>query len=216
MSLPPSGWEIPKEIQPTEEGATVGPDYLTIGASGGPGLHDHCQPPLLLDIGLPAEARDLVVAAPDPAEQVLDGGDRVGHAQVVPDPGADLRGVVEEARGDLSLDPLDLGRAEAARIALVVQGAELIQPLVAEDPEPLADLAGRDSQEVGDLRSGPTVIAPEDRREPLVDPSVRGLSPSLVDVLALLGSQPDRLHPTAPPPSRLQSPGCSTPPLRQL
>src|SRR3954451_14473175 len=43
MSLPPSGWEIPKEIQPTEEGATVGPDYLTIGGSGGPGLHDHCQ-----------------------------------------------------------------------------------------------------------------------------------------------------------------------------
>src|SRR3954452_6072703 len=45
MSLPPSGWEIPKEIQPTEEGATVGPDYLTIGASGGPGLHDHCHQP---------------------------------------------------------------------------------------------------------------------------------------------------------------------------
>jgi hypothetical protein len=27
-----------------EEGATVGPNYLTIGASGGPGLLDHCQP----------------------------------------------------------------------------------------------------------------------------------------------------------------------------
>src|SRR3954463_2481910 len=43
MSLPPRGREIPKEIQPTEEGATVGPNYLTIGASGGPGLLDHCQ-----------------------------------------------------------------------------------------------------------------------------------------------------------------------------
>src|SRR5512147_718131 len=43
MSLPPYGWEIPKEIHPTEEGATVGPNYLTIGASGGPGLLDHCQ-----------------------------------------------------------------------------------------------------------------------------------------------------------------------------
>src|SRR4051794_34941731 len=43
MSLPPRGWEIPREIQPTEEGATVGPNYLTIGASGGPGLHDHCH-----------------------------------------------------------------------------------------------------------------------------------------------------------------------------
>src|SRR5512135_727502 len=43
MSLPPRGWEIPKELHPTEEGATVGPNYLTIGASGGPGLLDHCQ-----------------------------------------------------------------------------------------------------------------------------------------------------------------------------
>ena len=30
-------------IHPTEEGATVGPNYLTIGASGGPGLLDHCH-----------------------------------------------------------------------------------------------------------------------------------------------------------------------------
>src|SRR5512135_3165190 len=44
MSLPPRGWEIPKELHPTEEGATVGPNYLTIGASGGPGLLDHCHP----------------------------------------------------------------------------------------------------------------------------------------------------------------------------
>src|SRR3954453_18959418 len=44
MSLPPRGREIPKGIQPTEDGATVGPDYLTIGASGGPGLLDHCHP----------------------------------------------------------------------------------------------------------------------------------------------------------------------------
>src|SRR6516162_11144278 len=43
MSLPPRGPEIPKEIQPTEAGATVGPNYLTIGASGGPGLLDHCH-----------------------------------------------------------------------------------------------------------------------------------------------------------------------------
>src|SRR5512135_1720383 len=47
MSLPPRGREIPKEIHPTEEGATVGPNYLTIGASGGPGLLDHCQPQVI-------------------------------------------------------------------------------------------------------------------------------------------------------------------------
>src|SRR5512142_1057860 len=43
MSWPPRGWKIPEGIHPTEGGATVGPNYLTIGASGGPGLHDHCQ-----------------------------------------------------------------------------------------------------------------------------------------------------------------------------
>src|SRR3954449_6352835 len=170
------------------------------------------QPPLLLlDIGLPEEAGDLVIAGPDPAEQALEARDRVGHAQGVLHPGADLLGVVKYALGDLLLEPLDLGGPEAARIALVVQGAEFVEPLVAEDPEPLPDLAGRDAQEVGDLLSGPPVIAPEDRREPLVDPPVRGLSPSIADVFALPGSQLDRLHHSVPPPSRIRSPGCSTP-----
>ena len=86
-----------------------------------------------------------------------------------------------------------------------------IQPLVAEDAEPLPDLAGRDPQEFGDLLSGSPVIAPEHRREPLVDPPVLGVSPSLADVFPLLGSQLDRLHHSVPPPSRLRSPGCPAP-----
>ena len=57
-------------------------------------------------------------------------------------PGADWLGVVERPRGDLLLEPLDPGGPEVARIALVVEGAELIEPLVAVDAEPLADLAG--------------------------------------------------------------------------
>ena len=174
-------------------------------------------PLLLLDIGLPEEAGGLVVAGPDPAEQVLQARDRVGHAEGRLDPGADLLGVVGHPHGDLLLDPPDLGGPEAARIALVVQGAEFIEPLVAGDPEPLPDLAGRDTPEAGDLVSGRSGIAPEDRREPLVDPPVLGVSPSLADVLPLLGSQPDRLHHSAPTLSWLQSPGCSAPCLlRQL
>src|SRR5579863_1310478 len=87
-------------------------------------------PLLLLDVGLPEEAGDLVEAGPDPAEQVLDARGRVGHAEGRFDPGSDLVGVVEDARLDLLPDPLDLGRPEASRVALVVQGAELIDPLV--------------------------------------------------------------------------------------
>src|SRR4051812_17091769 len=66
-------------------------------------------------------------------------------------------------------------------------------------------------QRSGDLHPGPPVVTPEHGREPLVDPPARGLSPSLADVLPLLGSQPNRLHHTAPPPSQLQSPGCTAP-----
>ena len=98
---------------------------------------------------------------------------------------------MEGPRGDLLLEPLDLSRSEATRIALVVQGAELIQPLVAEDAEPLADLAGRDTQEVGDHFPASSLIAPEDGGEPLIDPPVRGVSPSIADLLPLLGSQLD-------------------------
>src|SRR5204863_284768 len=74
---------------------------------------------LLLDVGLPEEAGDLVEAGPDPAEQILDAGGRVGHAEGRLDPVADLVGVVEHPRLDLLLEPPDLGRPEATRIALV-------------------------------------------------------------------------------------------------
>src|SRR3954453_12982238 len=84
---------------------------------------------LFLDIRLPEEAGDLVVAGPDPAEHVLDARGRVGHAQGVLHPGADLLGVVERPRGDLPLEPLDLGGPETTGIAPVVQGAEFLEPL---------------------------------------------------------------------------------------
>src|SRR4051794_11548032 len=70
-------------------------------------------PLLLLDVGLPEEAGDLVVAGPDPAEQVLDARGRVGHSEGRLDPGADLVGVVEHPRLDLLPDSLDLGRSQA-------------------------------------------------------------------------------------------------------
>ena len=83
-----------------------------------------------------------MVAGPDPPEQLLDTRGRVGHAEGVLDPGADLLGVVEDARGDLVLELLDLSRSELAGVAPIVQGAEFVEPLVAEDAKPLADLAG--------------------------------------------------------------------------
>lgn len=68
---------------------------------------------------------------------------------------------------------------------MVVEGVEFVRAHVAEDADPLADLAGGDADQSGDLLSGPADIAPEDRREALVDPPVLGVSPSLADVIPL-------------------------------
>src|SRR4051794_25251515 len=97
MSLPPRGWGIPEGIHPTEEGATVGPDYLTIGASGGPGLHDHCHEPrprLLPIRGVLAGTSTRRLTEGD----LLLGFDR--HPQPRSGPGV---------RQDLGHGPLDLG-----------------------------------------------------------------------------------------------------------
>src|SRR4051794_17802054 len=153
---------------------------------------------LLLDIGLPEETRDLVVAGPDPVEQLLDARGRVGHTEGVVDPGADLLGVVEDPLDDLLLELFDLSRSEATGITLVVQRAEFHQPLVAEDSEPLPDLPCGAPPQFGDLLSGSSGIAPEHRREALVDPPVLGVSPSLLDVVPLRISQLDGLHRSPP------------------
>src|SRR3954454_8855218 len=149
---------------------------------------------LLRDVGLPEEARDVVLAGPDPVEQLLDARGRVRHTESLLDPGADLFGGVKRPLGDLLLESLDLGRSEATGITSVVQGAEWVQALVAEDAEPLPDLACGDPHQFGDLLSGSSGIAPEHRREALVDPSVLGVSPSLLDLVPLRISQLDGLH----------------------
>ena len=161
---------------------------------------------LLVAVGLPEEAGDLVVAGADAAEQVLHAGGRVGDAEGLLDPGAHLVGVVEAPPGDLLLESLDLGGAEPTGIAPVVEGAECVQSLVAEDPQPLADLACRDARQFGDLFPGPSGIDPEDGRQPLVDATVLGSPSSFLDVVSLLISQADDLHrPPSLPPLRPRS-----------
>jgi hypothetical protein len=147
-----------------------------------------------------------VVAGPDAMEQVLHPGGGVGDAELLFDPGPHLVSVVEAPLGDLPLEPLDLGGSEPTGIAPIVQGAEFVQALVAEDPQPLADLACRDPRQFGDLFTGPSGIAPEDGRQPLVDPTVLGLPSSFIDLVSLLSGQTDGLHrPPSLPPLRLQS-----------
>jgi hypothetical protein len=75
----------------------------------------------------------------------------------------------------------------------------------------LRRLFGISPRETTFARRGFQGGGPEVRREPLVDPPILDLSPSIADVIPLLRSQLDRLHHSVPPPSRLQSPGCPAP-----
>jgi hypothetical protein len=155
-------------------------------------LADECF--LLVRVGLPQKAGDLVVADADPPEQVLDAAGLVGDAEGVLDPLTDLVGVAEAAGGDLFLETLDLTGGELAGVALVVEGAEGSESLVAIDPKPFAQLRVTDPQEFGDLRPGLARGDRQDGGQPLVDSPVEApLSPPL-DLTTLLGGKDYRLH----------------------
>ena len=130
-----------------------------------------------------------MVAGPDPMEQVLHPGGGVGDTEVLLDPGPHLIGVVETPLGDLLLEPLDLGGSQPTGIAPVVQCAQLVQALVAGDAEPIADLAAGDAQEVRHLFPCAPLVDPQEGGEALEDATVAGLSPPVLDLLALLGVQ---------------------------
>src|SRR4051794_15770111 len=106
-------------------------------------------------IRLPEGAGDPVVAGPDPMEPVLDTRSRRGDVEGVPDPITHLLGVVKHPAGDRFLERFDLGRPEAAGVTAGVERAELVQAAIADDAEPLADLASRDAQQRGDLLASP-------------------------------------------------------------
>src|SRR5450631_1606961 len=106
---------------------------------------------LLLRIGFPEESSHLVVADADASEQILHSAGLVADAEGLLDPVANLIRVAEAARADFVSESIDLAGSEFARIALVVEGAEGVQPLVAEEAEPFAQLAEADPQHVSDF-----------------------------------------------------------------
>ena len=70
-----------------------------------------------------------------------------------------------------------------------MQGAQLIQAFVAEDAEPVPDLAAGDTEQVGHLFPCASLVDPQEGRQTLVDAAIAGLPPPLPDLLALLGTQ---------------------------
>src|SRR5262249_16993226 len=106
---------------------------------------------LLVRVRLPQQAAHLGVADGDPPEQVLHPAGRVADAEGVLKPLTDLLGAAEAAGFDLVLELADLLGGELARVALVVQGTQGVEPLVAIDAKPFAQLAEADPQQAGDL-----------------------------------------------------------------
>src|SRR5262249_56626469 len=89
---------------------------------------------LLIWVRLPQEASHLVVGHTDAFEQVLDTGGGIADVEGRFDPVADLVGAAGAPRAHFGLELLDLSRAEFARVALVVDLAEGLQPFVALGP----------------------------------------------------------------------------------
>src|SRR5262245_54169584 len=108
---------------------------------------------LLVRIGLPQEASYLVIARADAAQQVLDATGGVPDPEHLLDPETDLIGVAEASRADLLLEALDLSGGEVARVAPVVQGAEGIEPAVAEQAQPLGELTHAAAEQIGNLET---------------------------------------------------------------
>src|SRR5215216_3114255 len=149
---------------------------------------------LLIGVPFPQEARHLVVADADALEQVLDPGGGIADGEGGLNPVADLVGVAEAARADLGFELLDLLRGKFAGVALVVDRAEGVEPFVAKDPEPFAQLGKPDAQQRGGLSSGLARANRQDRGEALVHPPIEGPLASPFDFLLLRRCQLNRLH----------------------
>src|SRR5262249_43461480 len=149
---------------------------------------------LLVGVRLPQEAAHLVVADADALEQVLDPGGRVADGEGGFDPVADLVGVAEAAGAELGLELLDLLRGKFARVALVVDLAEGVEPFVAKAAEPFAQLAEADPQQLSDFFSRLAGCDRQHSSQALVNSPVKGILAAAFDFPALLSSQHNRLH----------------------
>jgi hypothetical protein len=80
---------------------------------------------------------------------------------------------------------LDLGRAELADTAPILEGTESVETLGAVETKPLADLPLGDAKEFGDLVLRAAVGDPEDGGQSLSHPLVQSLAATTLDLLTL-------------------------------
>src|SRR5262245_9459630 len=157
-------------------------------------LHPLDKGTLLIGVCLPQEAAHLVVADADAFEQVLDAAGRVADLESVIEPLTDLIGAAERAGADFAFELSNLVGGKFARVTLVVQDTEGVEPLVAKDTKPFTQLAQTDAQQLSNLVPGLPRSNSQDGGEPLVDPPVsRSFAPTFY-FPSLLRRQHYRLH----------------------
>jgi hypothetical protein len=136
---------------------------------------------LFIRVSFPQEATDLVVGNANPLEEIFDSRGRIPDTEGGFDPVADLVGVAKTSGADLPLELFDLVRREVARIALVVQSTEGLEPVVAEDTEPFAQLRQAHTQQLRDFFSGFPPSNSQDGGEALVNPPIQRFLASSLD-----------------------------------
>src|SRR5262249_30530938 len=119
---------------------------------------------------------------------------RIADTFGVNKPLANLIGVAEAAGADLLFELVDLGRGELAGVALVVQSTQSVEPFVAIDPEPIAQLAQANAQQVSNFFTAVARGNGQDGSEALVDTPIKGFLAAACDVATLLGAQDNRFH----------------------
>src|SRR5262249_48597741 len=136
-------------------------------------------------LGLEEEARRLVEAAPQALQQSLGAAERIGDPEGGLNPLPDLPRTAESPGLDLSPELLGLGGCEFAGIALIVEGTEGVQPLLAIEAEPVADGARAHAEQVGDVARGLAFVVPQQGGQPHGQTVVPGLLATTFDLLAL-------------------------------
>src|SRR6202030_4032949 len=109
---------------------------------------------LFVRVAFPQEATHLVVADANAFKQIFDSRRRILDTKGGLNPVADLVGVAETGGADLGFELLNLVRRQVARIALVVQSADGLEPTVAKHTKPFAQLRRTNAQQLRNLFSG--------------------------------------------------------------
>src|SRR5579859_2221597 len=144
---------------------------------------------LLFLIGLEEEGAGLVEGAAQPHQQFAHATDREPSTEGGLDPRTHLGGALETPGGNFLLELVELGSRQSARVALILQRTERIEPLFSVQSDPVVDGARADIEQVGNFLGGIALVQPQQSRQTAVNPRILYLAPAFLDLLAHQGIQ---------------------------